>query len=92
MSPIRGSHHLTRTVAFDFAGCLTRRTLHIVALVGDVTAFELNRGGLGDDRSVRGGLVAVEDQVTLHASLLTAITGLPCVRSNILGKRTVTIY
>jgi ferredoxin-like protein FixX len=48
MSPILGSHHSTRTVAFDFAGCLACRTFHIVALVGDDTAFELNRGGLGN--------------------------------------------
>jgi len=66
MSTVGSGHHLTRTVTFDFAGRITCRALHIIALVGDVMAIELDRGWEGKYRSVRGSFVAVEYQVTLH--------------------------
>ena len=66
MATIGSGHYLTGTIAFDFASGVACRTLSVVALMGNVTATELDRGWVGKYRAVRGGLVTVKDQITLH--------------------------
>jgi hypothetical protein len=69
MSAIGRGHHLTRSIAFNLAGRIARRALHFIVLMSDIEAFQLYRRWLRNYRSVRGGLVAVEYQVTLHGLL-----------------------
>jgi hypothetical protein len=54
-------HHLTWTIAFDFACRVACRTLHVIAFVSDIMAFEPDGRWRGDYSSIRGGLVAVKD-------------------------------
>jgi len=62
-------HHLTGTIASDLSGGIAFRALHVVPLMSNITTFEPDRGGLGDYRSVRSGLVAVKDQIAFHRKL-----------------------
>ena len=66
MPPIGRSPHLPGAIAFDFADGIARRTLHVVALVGDVTALELNRGWLSNYRAVGCRLIAGQNQISSH--------------------------
>lgn len=57
---------MTGTITSDLSGGMARRALHVVPLMGNITTFEPDRGGLGDHRAVRRGFIAVKDQVAFH--------------------------
>jgi len=60
MSSIGCGHYLAGTVALYFARGIASGTVHVIALMSDIPAFEANSHWFGNDCSVRGSLVAVE--------------------------------